>query len=749
MTQKTRWVVASLTTVGVLLGGVAGYLLPDLMVSLGFIGGLFLNALRLLILPLIVTACVAGVATLGHWRRSGSAFLSGLWYFALTTVVAVGLALLLVTVIAPGSGMSQNGGFIPSQVLKDVSTAGDNLVDRFIPSNQISAVLNDNYFSLILLSLFIGLGLAGLGSRQRVIVEFCRSARDTLFWLVRLLLYAAPVGMLFLVGRAVAQSNLDQPGMLSGLTSYLVTVFAALLIHGVIVLPLILKYFTNRSPRDYFGKCLPAIGTALGTGSSTATLPVTWECVVDHSRVDSRAGALVIPLGATINLDGAAIGTVVVTMFVAQVFGLHLSALQILAVVGATFVASISTAGLPGASWLMAVMVFQAAGFPDYAYAGLGLVAASEWLVERGRAAVSVWSDAVGAVYVEKKIRGVKNVRSKPATRTRTDSAKGSGRPDRKRTADDSRDRRRADSDRSGRDRGRRQSDDRRSGREHDRRDHQKRDHRPATGTPEHRSGRPADKTPASPFAVAADAGAGFDPDAPGSGADKPTGNNDTRSDTRRSDRADRGESRSTARRRPGPSRDRSRPTQRSSRTVREPKRQRREPETVPTGADSSEVPEPVSELTLKTIERERERVNAQLAALKENERLRDEESTSSVESDDKGETTGPAESTEPAAPKIDRYSGDSDRDRLGSDDDTSPARELASVAAENGEGEADIEDNGGGGVSYGRRRVRRGEKFKGESRESAESPEAEKHEGDEYSVNGQTFGRAKKKRIR
>ena len=786
MTQKTRWVVASLTLVGVLLGGVAGYFLPDLMVSLGFIGGLFVNGLRLLILPLIVAAVVAGVASLGQWRRTGGALGAGLLYFVVTTLVAAGIALALVSLVGPGLGIDKSAGFVPPELLQIGQPTADDLAGRFLPSSQLEAILSGNYFGLILFSLFFGLGLAALGSRQRVVVEFFRGVRDTMVRLVQLLLYAAPVGLFFVVGRAVAEADSFGPGYLGNLGAFLLVMFGALLIHGAIVLPLILKFYCGRSPLEFFGKFLPAFGTALGTGSSMTTMPVTWESVVDKNRVDSRAGALMIPLGSTINLDGSAIYTVVVAMFVAQVFGIDISVLQMLLILGATLLASIGTAGLPGASLLMAVMVFDMAGFPQYAYAGLGLVIAADWLVERGRAAVNVWSDAVGAAFVDKRMksRAVAGVRpaGKPQRSVRRDS-----RPTRKSNGSFSRDDRRSTEGRPpGRERDSRRPDDRRQGRSRDRTDYKKREPQPTVHKSQSRpTGRPASDTQPSPFAMPTNSRSDFDPEA--------TAPDVVRSTSRKSAPPSRPvsnhrEDRSTsptqsAGRKPTPP---ARSQQRSTRHVPRPTRdtrhhpEREKNQTRP--APSKEAPAS-TELTPGTIERERERVSAQLAALRKKEhqgRDKSEKPEKSSVQSDRPESSKSEEKIGTSFPHIDYYaseavtekkptpaeearsfeSGDSspadttddDVAKVVSskvrDDDEEPARELTAVVGDSTEAPSGEETSESSATSYGRQRTRRGEKVKSSS-DTPDTPTPAKPDSGDFEVTKQSFGRAKKKRIR
>ncbi len=785
MTQKTRWVVASLTLVGVLLGGVAGYFRPDLMVSLGFIGELFVNGLRLLILPLIMAAVVAGVASLGQWRRTGGALGAGLLYFVVTTLIAAGIALALVTLVGPGFGIDKSAGFVPQELLQAGQVTADDLAGRFLPSSQFEAILSGNYFGLILFSLFFGLGLAALGSRQRVVVEFARGVRDTMVRLVQLLLYVAPVGLFFVVGRAVAEADSYGQGALGSLGAFLLVMFGALAIHGVIVLPLILKFYCGRSPLEFFGKFLPAFGTALGTGSSMTTMPVTWESVVDKSRVDSRAGALMIPLGSTINLDGTAIYTVVVAMFVAQAFSIDISALQMLLILGATVLASIGTAGLPGASLLMAVMVFDMAGFPQYAYAGLGLVIAADWLVERGRAAVNVWSDAVGAAFVDQRMRSQAVAGTRPAGRPQR-SVRRDGKPTRKPDSFPSRDQRSTEGRPPGQERDKRRYDDRRQGHGHERTDYQKRGQRPTIRNGQSRpAGRPASDTQPSPFAMPTNSRSDFDPEAADPGVVRSTSRKSAPPSRPVSNhREDRLTSPTqSAGRKSTPS---ARSQQRSTRRVTRPTRdtrhhpEREKNQTRP--APSKEVPTP-TELTPRTIERERERVSAQLAALRKKEhqdRDKPEKPNESSVQSDRSESSKPEERIGTAFPHIDYYASEAvaekrptpaedaqsfesggsspadttraDVDEVVSskikDDDEELAPELTAVVADSTEAPSGEETSESSVPSFGRQRTRRGEKFKGSS-DGQEAPAPAKTDGGEFEVAKQSFGRAKKKRTR
>jgi len=777
-----------MTVLGALLGGLAGYMKPELMNSLGFIGGLFVNGLRLVVLPLIIAGLVAGVASIGQFRRTGGALGVGLFYFLGTTVIAMGIGLLLVSLIGPGVGVDQSAGFVPQQISRiGEITAGD-VFGRFIPTSLTSAALSGNFFGIILFSMAFGLVLSTLGAQQRVIVDFFRGLRDAMIKLVPYLLYAAPVGLFFLVGQAVAAADISGSAAFTQLGTYLIVVFGALLIHGVIVIPLVLKFFCKRSPIDYFAKFFPAFGTALGTGSSLATLPVTYECVVDKARVDNRASALVIPLGATVNLDGSAITGVVVAMFVAQVFGVDLSALQTLMILGATLAVSIGTAGLPGSSLLTAAIVFNIAGFPTEAYAGLGLVIAADWLVDRGRAVVNVWSDAVGAAFVDQRMKAAAVAASKSLVRPQRSVTRDT-RDGYRRDGSRGRDRRSANG-REGRERGQHQGEDRRRGGSRDGRQPRERGNQGRDRIP----AQAGKQDQASPFAMSGNNKSSFDQD-----ASKPVTEKTPERRTRPSSRSSMGSrpersapaARTSGRKRVPADRQKQPGPKRSPESGPDPRQRRQRPAAQPAPVDKVPAPTPEAsshELHPKTIERERERVSAQLSALRHNERQAQSNGPEKAnEPSEESQTPARVEPIGEAFPHIDYSESDrppasaekpsGDRHRPASrpterppvdavktgsmneaDNGDRPREEPATVVAE---AVADVmtDDSAEGSEpSFGRKKVRKGEKFKSAAKpeatdqETSQSgpPDDTKHpDPGAYEVEKQSFGRAKKKRTR
>lgn len=400
MTGKTTNTILVLMLIGIALGAALGFLIPGVMLSVSVIGELFVSALQLIVMPLIVTGIIAGVASLGRVRRLGRPLITALVYFVGTTALAVGIGLVLAMFILPGGGVSTAGAALPREMAALKSTGISDILLSFIPTSLPQAVIEGQYLGMIVFSLFFGGVLATLGARGRLVGDFVRGVREVILRLVYVILYAAPIGLLSVAGTIVAK-NSGSLGELSGsLSYYLLTLGAGLLIHTIIVLPVILRFLGHRSPLGYFRNMTPALSTALATGSSAVAFPLTYTGVVDKNRVDSRAGALALPLGMTMNLNGTAMYVVIAALFIAQAFGMSLSALQIILIAVVSILVSLGAASIPHAGIFLLVFVLRAGGFPPEAYAGIGLIVAVDWLFDRFRAVVNVWGDAVGAAVV-------------------------------------------------------------------------------------------------------------------------------------------------------------------------------------------------------------------------------------------------------------------------------------------------------------------------------------------------------------
>ena len=393
---------------GFLFGGLAGphWADPGWSFPVGLtalLGEIFLNVLKLVVVPLIFCSMVAGVAALGGARRIGGIAGYTFGYYMLTTFIAVVIGLILVNLIQPGEGVQLRAS-------AESMARGDQpwfaaLFDVFrgmFPPNLVQAAAEGNILGLLIFALAFGGLLTTLGERGKQVVVIFETINDALLKLVRLIIWAAPVGVLCLVADRIGQAGGGAAvgEEISRLGKYFGTVIAGLFVHGVIILPLILFFFARRNPLRYFGYFAEPVLTAFSTASSAATLPVTMRSARTLAGISHRASGFVLPLGATINMDGTALYEAVAAIFIAQVYGLDLSFGQQVVVCLTATLAAVGAAAIPQAGLVTMVLVLTAAKIPTE---GIALLLSIDWLLDRFRTAVNVWGDAVGAAVVDRR----------------------------------------------------------------------------------------------------------------------------------------------------------------------------------------------------------------------------------------------------------------------------------------------------------------------------------------------------------
>ncbi len=397
MDRKTGNIILIGMVAGAILGVLCGYLMGDFMLQLRFLGTVFLNGLKMVVVPLVVASMIVGVTSLGDIRTLGQTSFKTVTFYMATTGMSVLVGILLVNIIQPGVGIDNFGAFVPDVV---DSSRGKTLIDvvtGLIPSNIFQAASSGKILPLIVFSLLFGGVLSSLGEAGKPVIQLFEGINKAMMKIVVIVIYFGPIGVFALIGGIVAEnrSSLDQ--LVSGMGWYIVTVIVGLLIHAIITLPIILKLFTRKSPVQYFLNMGQALATAFTTASSTATLPVTIECVEEKNNVDKRAASFVLPLGATINMDGTALYEAVAALFIAQIYGVELSmGAQVIIFLTATL-ASIGAAGIPHAGTVMMVIVLDAVGLP---LEGIGLIWAIDWFLDRCRTTVNVWGDSIGAAVI-------------------------------------------------------------------------------------------------------------------------------------------------------------------------------------------------------------------------------------------------------------------------------------------------------------------------------------------------------------
>ena len=400
MSNKTIYWILFGSICGTILGAAFGYYLPDFMISLTFIGSIFLNGLKVIIIPLIITSIVVGITSMGDIGKLSRTAVNTLFYFFSTTIIAVLIGTALVMILEPGVGVEKTGTFIP-QIIQDLRASDSfNIIDSIIPSNIPQAVINGNYLGIIIITIIFSLVLTTMSRQGKIIIDFFKAANEVIFKLINILLIAVPIGLFILVGSVVAENNQTIFNMTDSLSSFLLIVLAGFIIHGFLVLPLILRFFAHQSPITSFKNLIPAMATAFGSGSSTASLSITYHCVINDCKVDKRASSFVLPLGSTINVDGTAMYAVIAAFFIAQIFGVSLTISQMLLMASAAVFLSFGLTSLPHATLFLVLMLLDIGDFPPEAYAGLGFLMITDWFFDRLRAGLNVWSDAVGAIVI-------------------------------------------------------------------------------------------------------------------------------------------------------------------------------------------------------------------------------------------------------------------------------------------------------------------------------------------------------------
>ena len=399
MTNKTGNLILIGMIVGAIIGVLGGLYVGDFFLNIKFLGTIFLNALKMVVVSLIVASMIAGVTSLGNISKLGKTTGKTLFYYLAITGFSVLVGLVLVNIIRPGVGIESFGAYVPDIVTESQQTSLIDVIVNLIPSNIIAAAVEGSVLPLIVFSLLFGGVLTTIGEKGKPVIAFFDGLNTAIMKLVTIIIYFAPIGVMALIGGIVAENRDSVSELVSGLAFYSLTVIIGLLVHALIILPIILRIFTGRKPVDYFLGMGQALATAFTTASSSATLPITMECTEDKNKVDARAASFVLPLGATINMDGTALYQAVAALFIAQIYDIDLSVGSQIVIFLTATLASIGAAGIPHAGTVTMVFVLTAVGLP---LEGIGLIWAIDWFLDRCRTTVNVWSDSVGAAVIEK-----------------------------------------------------------------------------------------------------------------------------------------------------------------------------------------------------------------------------------------------------------------------------------------------------------------------------------------------------------
>ncbi len=374
-------------------------------------GTIFIRALRMIIVPLIVSSIISGVTGIGSAENFGRLSLKTFSYYIATSLFAILTGLILVNIIQPGVGAQLGFEQIPEGLHSNMEKLGTTLLG-IIPTNPLKAMVNGDILPTIFFSLLFGFFITKAPDPYRKqLTDFFQGVFEVMMRLTHFIILFAPIGVFALIAKIVAQTGTD---VFAPLASYMVTVILALTIHAVITLPTLLYFVGNISPLAHFKAMSAALLTAFSTSSSSATLPLTMDSAENNAGASNKISSFVLPLGATINMDGTALYECVAAMFIAQVYGIHLSFEQQFIVVITALLASIGAAGIPMAGLVMITIILRAVGLP---LEGLGLILAVDRILDMMRTSVNVWSDSCGTVLIAKSEgeTGLKVLRKKPS----------------------------------------------------------------------------------------------------------------------------------------------------------------------------------------------------------------------------------------------------------------------------------------------------------------------------------------------
>lgn len=365
---------------------------------LGFLGQLFLNALTLLVVPLVSSALVQGISQMGQdksfARLGGKTF----FFYISTTFLAVLTGLVAVNLIQPGSLMARPEAIdVAAQLAKQpqnhIEAIGQILL-KLIPVNIFEAAVHGNMLGIIFFSLLFGFALAKIGSESsHLLITVIRGIFNTLMRMTHFLMKAMPLGVFCLVSKAIAIRGFEG---ISGLLYFFVAVLLGLAVFMFAILPIFLKLM-GVNPWRHLKAMAPALITAFSTSSSVAALPVTLECVEKRAGVSNRISSFVVPLGTSINLSGSALYECVAVLFIAQVYGFELSVMHQALIVLLSLLTSMGVAGIPSGSLVAILIILNAMGFPAE---GLALILPVDRILDMCRTTVNVFSDASCAVLV-------------------------------------------------------------------------------------------------------------------------------------------------------------------------------------------------------------------------------------------------------------------------------------------------------------------------------------------------------------
>jgi len=391
---KLHWQILIALVLAILFG----FFFPQDVQYVKWMGDLFLRGLKMIIVPLILTSIVTGVANIGDAQGLGKLGIKTILYYVTTSLFAILAGLTLVNLFQPGVGADL--GFSKQVEGMDIASKGfGNILLRMVPSNIFEALASADMLAIIFFSILVGYFIMKIGKEYKdPLIKLFNGGFEVMMKITSFVIKFTPLGIFGIVSVVVAEQK-DVLDVAQRLGIYMLAVLIGLFFHAFITLPLLLRIIGKVNPYKHFKAMTTPLLTAFSTSSSSATLPLTMEAVENDVGVSNKITSFVLPLGATVNMDGTALYECVAAMFIAQAYGIELSFLSQAIVVFTALLASIGAAGIPMAGLVMISVILTSVGLP---LEGVGLILAVDRILDMCRTTVNVWSDSCGAAIIAK-----------------------------------------------------------------------------------------------------------------------------------------------------------------------------------------------------------------------------------------------------------------------------------------------------------------------------------------------------------
>lgn len=393
--------LTNMILLGLVLGILGGVVINEFMPDNAFvnevlvgsvftiIGQVFLNAIKMLVVPLVFVSISLGVARMGDMAKLGRIGAKTIAYYMVTTAFAIVIGLVIANIIDPGVGLDMSNLYVAETTATDTAVSFTDTLINMVPSNVFQAFYNGDMLQIIVFAVFFGIAITSLGEKVEKLHIIFEELNDIFLRMLVLLMNFAPIAVFSLIITTFSTLGIDA---IIPVFSYVFTAIFAMFLQVAIIYTLILVVLGKVNPKRFYQKLRPAMTFAFSTASSAGTLPVTKQCIEEGVGVDPEISSFVLPIGATINMDGTAIMQGAAVVFIAQAVGVDLTAADYLTVILTATLASIGTAGVPGSGVVMLSMVITQVGLPIEA---VGVIMGVDRLVDMARTTVNITGDAV------------------------------------------------------------------------------------------------------------------------------------------------------------------------------------------------------------------------------------------------------------------------------------------------------------------------------------------------------------------